>query len=85
MKEVNLYIDESGNLGTGMGRYFLICALEVDPTLKNAISKRAGRVICRFKQKNDIPKITELKGSRLKDDDRLELLDKILFKGIKVI
>ena len=84
MKEVNLYIDESGNLGTGMGRYFLICALEVDPTLKNAISKRAGRVICRFKQKNDIPKITELKGSRLKDDDRLELLDKILFKGIKV-
>ena len=84
MTEVNLYIDESGNLGTGMGRYFLICALEVDPTLKNAISKRAGRVICRFKQKNDIPKITELKGSRLKDDDRLELLDKILFKGIKV-
>lgn len=84
MKEVNLYIDESGNLGTGIGRYFLICALEVDPTLKNAISKRAGRVICRFKQKNDIPKITELKGSRLKDDDRLELLDKILFKGIKV-
>ena len=84
MKEVNLYIDESGNLGTGMGRYFLICALEVDSTLKNAISKRAGRVICRFKQKNDIPKITELKGSRLKDDDRLELLDKILFKGIKV-
>ena len=84
MKEVNLYIDESGNLGTGMGRYFLICALEVDLTLKNAISKRAGRVICRFKQKNDIPKITELKGSRLKDDDRLELLDKILFKGIKV-
>ena len=84
MKEVNLYIDESGNLGTGMGRYFLICALEVNPTLKNAISKRAGRLICRFKQKNDIPKITELKGSRLKDDDRLELLDKILFKGIKV-
>ena len=84
MKEVNLYIDESGNLGTGMGRYFLICALEVDLTLKNAISKRTSRVICRFKQKNDIPKITELKGSRLKDDDRLELLDKILFKGIKV-
>ena len=84
MNEVNLYIDESGNLGTGMGRYFLICALEVDSTLKNSISKRAGRVICRFKQKNDIPKITELKGSRLKDDDRLELLDKILFKGIKV-
>ena len=84
MKEVNLYIDESGNLGTGMGRYFLICALEVDPTLKNAISKRAGRVICRFKQKNAISKITELKGSKLKDEDRLELLDKILFKGIKV-
>ena len=84
MNEVNLYIDESGNLGTGMGRYFLICALEVDSTLKNSISKRAGRVICRFKQKNAISKITELKGSKLKDEDRLELLDKILFKGIKV-
>ena len=29
-KEVNLYIDESGNLGLKDGRYFLICALEVD-------------------------------------------------------
>ena len=84
MKEMNLYIDESGNLGTGMGRYFLICALEIDSNIKSSIIKRAGRVICRFKEKNNIPKITELKGFRLQDDKRNELIDKILYKGIKV-
>ena len=47
--EINLFIDESGNLGTGMGRYFLICALEVDSSIKTSISKRAERIICRFK------------------------------------
>lgn len=84
MKEINLYIDESGNLGTGMGRYFLICALEVDTNIKSSISKRAGRVICRFKEKNNISKTTELKGFSLNSSKRNELLDKILYKGIKV-
>ena len=84
MEEVNLYIDESGNLGSGMGRYFLICALEVDSNLKSAITKRAGRVICRFKQKKSIAKAVELKGWSLSEDDRLELIDKILYKGVKI-
>lgn len=84
MKEINLYIDESGNLGTGMGRYFLICALEVDSKIKSSIVKRAGRVICRFKEKNNIPKTTELKGFGLNEEKRNELLDKILYRGIKV-
>lgn len=84
MKEINLYIDESGNLGSGMGRYFLICALEVDSSIKSSIVKRAGRVICRFKEKNNIPKTRELKGYRLNDEQRKELLDSILYKGIKV-
>ena len=63
MQEVNLYIDESGNLGTD-GRYFLICALDVDAQNKESIAKRAGRVICRFKQKQKIPKSKELKTTR---------------------
>ena len=84
MKEISLYIDESGNLGTGMGRYFLICALEVDSKIKSSIIKRSGRVICRFKEKNNIPKTTELKGFRLNHKKRNELIEKILFKGIKV-
>ena len=84
MKEINLYIDEPGNLGTGMGRYFLICALDVDSSIKSSILKRAGRVICRFKEKNNIPKTTELKGFRLNSEKRNELLDKILYKGVKV-
>lgn len=84
MNEINLFIDESGNLGAGMGQYFLICALDIDPNMKAAISKRAGRIICRFKEKNNIPKSTELKGSLLNDENRNELIDKILFKGVKV-
>ena len=84
MREINLYIDESGNLGAGMGRYFLICALDVDSSIKSSILKRAGRVICRFKEKNNISKATELKGSKLSHEKREELLDKILYKGIKV-
>ena len=56
MKEINLYIDESGNLGSGMGRYFLICALDIDQELRTSIAKRAGRIIARFKEKNNILK-----------------------------
>lgn len=84
MKEVSLYIDESGNLGSGMGRYFLICALEVDSNIKTSITKRAGKVINRFKEKNMISKDTELKGWHLNSAQRNELIDKILYKGIKV-
>lgn len=83
MEDVSLYIDESGNLGTG-GRYFLICALEVKEDLKKSISKRAGRVIERFKKAHNIPKTKEIKGSYLGSQNRTELIDKILYKGISV-
>lgn len=84
MDEISLYIDESGNLGSGMGRYFLICALEIDSSIRSTIVKRVGRIICRFKEKNNIPKNTELKGFRLSIEKRNELIDKILYKGVKV-
>ena len=62
----------------------MICALEIEPEIKTTISRRAGRVICRFKQKYSIPKNIELKGWHLKKEQRNELIEKILFKGIKV-
>lgn len=83
MKEINLYIDESGNLGKE-GRYFLICALEVEPKFKKTLSKRAGRVINRFKQERKISKKQEIKGWQLNTEERKLLLEKILFKGIKI-
>lgn len=79
-----MYIDESGNLGQGMGRYFLICALEVDENIKKTVNKRSGRIICRFKENYNIPKIKELKGSELNNEQKHILIDKILYKGIKV-
>lgn len=84
MKTINLYIDESGNLGSGNGRYFLICALQVEESLKKTISRRAGRIICRYKEKNNISKYSEIKGNKLKNEGRIEILKKILFKGVKV-
>ncbi len=84
MQEVNLYIDESGNLGPGMGRYFLICAIEIDGINIKTLSRRAGRIINRFKVKNHISKNNEIKGSKLNEFQRIELIKSILDHGIKV-
>lgn len=84
MKEVNLYIDESGNLGKGNGRYFLISALEISAENQKSISKRAGRIIGRFKENKNIPKTTEIKGWSLKEEDRDTLLDSIFYRDVKV-
>ncbi len=83
MKSINLYMDESGNLGSS-GRYFLICALEVKANEVKALGKRAGRIINRFKIKYNIPKAEEIKGWKLKDEQRIELINSILYKGIKI-
>lgn len=84
MKQINLYIDESGNLGPGMGRYFLICALEIQTNLKKVLYRRAGRIINRYKTKNYISKRTEIKGSSLKPEERKILIKSILLKDVKV-
>lgn len=84
MKEISLFIDESGNLGPGMGRYFLICALELDTSIQKAMSRRSGRIINRFKKNYNIEKIKEIKGWKLNENQREELLDDILKKDIKV-
>lgn len=84
MKTINLYMDESGNLGQGMGRYFLICALEIEEAEAKSIGKRAGRVINRFKKKYNIPKSEEIKGWKLSEEQRIELLKSILLRGVKV-
>ena len=83
MKAINLYLDESGNLGTN-GRYFLICALEIKEQDAKSLGKRAGRIINRFKIKHNIPKTKEIKGWRLKHEERVQLLEHILYRGIKI-
>ena len=83
MKEISLFIDESGNLGS-LGRFFLICALEINSSVSKTASRRVARIINRFKLKKKIPKMIELKGWSLKKDDRIEIITKILSKDIKV-
>lgn len=84
MKELYLYIDESGNLGNGCGRYFLVCALEISKENQKTIHRRAGRVINRFKVKENISKNVELKGWQLNSRQREELIQKILYHNVKV-
>ena len=83
MKEINLFIDESGNLGS-QGRYFLICALEVQEKVIKKLSRRVSRLINTFKKEKLIPKDTELKGWSINEEDRFILITKILSKDIKV-
>lgn len=83
MKEINLFIDESGNLGS-QGRYFLICALEVQEKVIKTLSRRVSRLINSFKKEKLIPKDTELKGWSINEEDRFILITKILSKDIKV-
>ena len=64
MHELNLYVDESGNLGKGMGRYFLICALEIENNLKKKITRKAARTQINFKKNKCINE--EIKGYNLK-------------------
>ncbi|MBQ9013704.1 MAG: DUF3800 domain-containing protein [Bacilli bacterium] len=84
MKEINLYIDESGDLGIKGGRYFLISAIEIDTKYQKTLSRRASRVIYKFKLENNIKKSTEIKGWNLTEKQRNYLLDKILFKYVKI-
>lgn len=67
-----------------MGRYFLICAIEVQEEEVKSLTKRAGRVIHRFKLKYQIPKTEELKGSRISFLQREELIKSIIYRGIKI-
>ena len=83
MSNVSLFIDESGNLGS-QGRYFLICALEINTIKIKTVTRRVSRLISRFKIKRLIPKCKELKGWSIKENDRIELIEKILSKDIKV-
>ena len=83
MNEISLFVDESGNLGS-QGRFFLICALEIYNQSSKTVSRRAGRLINKFKRRKIIPKSKELKGWSINEDDRFELITKILSKDIKV-
>ena len=83
MNEISLFIDESGNLGS-QGRFFLICALEVQCLSSKTVSRRISRLINKYKKRKLIPKSKELKGWSIKEEDRFELITKILSKDIKV-
>lgn len=48
-----------------MGRYFLVCALEVDSNIKNHLQNVRGELLIDLKKKIIISKNVELKGSNL--------------------
>lgn len=84
MDKINLFFDESGDLGLNGSRYFLISAIEISSESLKPMKRRAGRVINRYKEKGNIQKNREIKGNSLKKEGRIELLHAILYKNIKV-
>ena len=60
--------DESGNLGRGSGRYFVIAALET------SAPKRLKNIVQRFTLKHSLP---EIKGTELSVPQRQELLNNL--------
>lgn len=84
MKTINLYFDESGDLGIKGSRFFLLTALEVNEENNKSMIRRAGRIISRYKIDRNIKKDKEIKGSLLKRGGRIDLLNSILLKNIKV-
>jgi hypothetical protein len=84
MEKINLFIDESGDLGIKGERYFLISAIEIDDNNLKGMNRRAGRTINRYKERNNISKNTEIKGSLLKRGARIDLLSSILYKDVHV-
>ncbi len=84
MNKINLFFDESGDLGLKGSRYFLISAIEIEQDVLKPMNRRAGRVINRYKIKENIKKGKEVKGNSLKRGSRIDLLNAILAKNVKV-
>ena len=84
MRKICLYFDESGDLGIHGGRFFLIGSIEIDYNNDKEMNRRAGRIINRFKNSYNISKNMEIKGCLLNRNQRIELLHKIIFKGVLV-
>jgi hypothetical protein len=84
MQKISLYFDESGDLGVNKGRFFLIGAIEIDSKHDKEMNRRAGRIINRFKNSYNISKNIEIKGCLLKRNQRIELLNKIIYKGVLI-
>jgi len=84
MRKICLYFDESGDLGVRGDRFFLIGAIEIDHDNEKEMNRRAGRIINRFKNLHNISKNKEIKGCLLNRNQRIELLNKIIYKNVLI-
>ncbi len=69
---ITFNIDESGNLGRGGGRFFVITAV------RYLDDKRIKNFVKRYKSKKQIP---EIKGQRINFNDRQDLINKLNSKN----
>lgn len=86
MRSIDVFIDESGNLGYGAGRYFTIAFVVVDIAKTKTIRRRMKKASLFMKQKhiNKVWKDGEVKAAYLNPEDKQIVLQSLCKPDIQV-
>lgn len=86
MQDLTVYVDESGNLGRGQGRYFTIACVVMSASNEKSVHRKMKR-LCKKVKENHPNKVWikgEVKASRIRPEERVELIKRLPRKKISV-
>lgn len=86
MQDLTIYVDESGNLGRGEGRYFTIACIVMDSSNSKNVHRKMRR-LCKKVKDNHPEKVWprgEVKAAAIRPKERIELIKKLPRKKINV-
>lgn len=86
MRDLVIYVDESGNLGHGKGRFFTIACVVMDKSENKSIHRKMKRICLRVKNNNPDKKWPrgEVKASLLRMKQRADIIKHFPKDKIKV-
>lgn len=86
MKEIDLFIDESGNPGRGRGRYFTIACVAVNSINTKRVQRKMKKETLKIKQNypNKNWRNGEVKAASLRKEERASLVSKIVQTPISI-
>lgn len=86
MQDLTIYVDESGNLGRGQGRYFTIACVVMSTSNEKSVHRKMKR-LCKEVKENHPNKTWikgEVKASRIRPEERIELIRRLPQQKINV-
>lgn len=86
MQDLTIYVDESGNPGRGRGRYFTIACVVISTSNDKSIHRKMRR-LCKKVKENHPDRVWlkgEVKASRIRPEERVELIKRLPRKKINV-